>query len=172
MPSICGYYAYVPNKSLINVLADNLRAVMKVRDLTQNKVAEAAKRGGKTIDQRTVGRVLNAEFPATVTTLEAVAKGAGIEPWQLLRPDLDVTELPRPQMAGHPRLSGGEREQVEKVTSLLHELSPAQRDLFVRDGLVKELLAAQPYPVERMRGNWTGPHAAQPRAGYGKRPKK
>lgn len=82
------YYAYVPKiKTLQQALAENVTAVMEKKSLSQPKVAAAAKRAGAQIDQRTVGRIKNGEFPCTVETLEALAKGLGELPWQLLIPE-------------------------------------------------------------------------------------
>jgi transcriptional regulator with XRE-family HTH domain len=85
MPSPRAYYADVPrNKTLRQVLADNLSAAMKAKKLSQPKVAAAAKSAGRKIDQTTVGRIARGEIPTTVDTLDALAAGVGFEPWQLL----------------------------------------------------------------------------------------
>lgn len=164
------------NKPLIEVLATNVRSLMKDRGLKQATVSKHATTRGRTIDQRTVGRVLNAEFPAQVSTIEALAIGIGVEPWQLLVPDLDPKALPRPTPA-QPDLSADELEQVERVLHELEKLSPAQRDFFIQDGIVGRILGARYFPVEKMRGNWTGPQAMhQPPGKYdpdgGAKPKK
>lgn len=154
------------NKPLIEVLASNVKALMGARHLKQTTVSKNATARGRTIDQRTVGRVCNAEFPAQVSTIEALAIGIGVEAWQLLVPDLDPRALPRPAPA-HPDLSASELEQVERVLGELEKLSPAQRDFFVQDGIVAQILSRKYFPVEQMRGNWTGPHAAhQPPGKY------
>jgi hypothetical protein len=152
---------------LIEVLATNVRSLMNERRLKQATVSKNATTRGRTIDQRTVGRVLNAEFPAQVSTIEALASGIGVEPWQLLVPDLDPKALPRPAPA-QPDLSPAELEQVERVLGELEKLSPAQRDLFVKDGIVADILGRRYFPVEQMRGNWTAPPALhEPRGKYG-----
>lgn len=172
MPRGARYYAYVPkNKSLRELLADNVKAVMKATGLKQTHVRDAARRAGYQIDQRTVGRVAHGDYPATVQTLEAIAAGLGVPPWQLLDPALDATSLPKAALPIR-KLSTAQLDEVAEQTRRFREMSPAQRDLFIQSDLVRELLERQPYPVERMRGNWTGPHVVQqPRPPYGKKPR-
>jgi len=160
MPRRGKYYAYVPRKTLVEVLAENTKALMLKRGLKQATVSENAARAGKKIDQRTVGRVCNAEFPAQVPTLEGLAAGIGVEPWQLLVPGLDPSALPRTAPM-QPDLSATELEQVERVLSEIGKLNPAQRDFFIQDGVVGEILSQKYFPPEQMRGNWTSPQALQ-----------
>lgn len=159
MPSRRQYYAYVPrNKPLTEVLAENVRALMDERGLKQTGVAKNATRAGKPIDQRTVGRVLAGEFPAQVTTLDGLAAGIGVEPWQLLVPNLDPKSLPKPVV---PDLTEEQLSQVERVLGELEKLSPAQRDLFVTNDVVADILRRRYFPVEDMRGQWDASHLLQ-----------
>lgn len=125
-----------------------MRAVMKAKGLSQPKVAARAKLKGYPIDQTTVGRVANVAFPATVDTLEAIANGLDIDPWKLIFPDLKPESLP---------LSEAEREQLEQAKTSIAGLSPAQRDLFLQDDLVRKLLTAEPVPDSKLEPNWIRP---------------
>lgn len=73
------------------ILAKNLLALMNANSLlgTQEAVAAAAKKAGLPIDQKTVGRVLKAEHAVQLDTLSALAAAFGLEPYQLLVPDLN-----------------------------------------------------------------------------------
>lgn len=74
-------------KTLRHVLADNVKARRGTLKLSQSKVASAAKRAGGQIDQRTIGRIENADVPVGVDALESLAKGLASPAWQLLIPD-------------------------------------------------------------------------------------
>lgn len=114
MPSSRAYYADVPrNKTLRQVLADNLSAAMKAKKLSQPKVAAAAKSAGRKIDQTTVGRIARGEIPTTVDTLDALAAGVGFEPWQLL---MEGFSPDRPAAAAALRPSD-EQELLENYRS-------------------------------------------------------
>lgn len=73
------------------VLADNLRSLMSQHaDMkTQAKVAKRA-----SMDQRTVGRILNKEHSPTLKQIDGLASAFGLLPWQLLVPNLDATNPP------------------------------------------------------------------------------
>lgn len=143
---LLGYAAKMPkNKPLKELLGENVRAVMKARRVSQPKVAAIAKKRGTPIDQTTVGRIARAEFPATMDTLEAMANGLGLEPWQLLLPELKVEQIV---------FSDKDREQVEQARKVLEGLTAAQRDMFLQEGLVKDLLSRPPFPAERMGAGW------------------
>lgn len=143
------------NKTLKEIVGDNVKAIMATKKLSQTKVAAAAKKSGTPIDQTTVGRIARADFPATLDSLEALANGLGVEPWQVLYPKLDPAALPKavPGLA----LTEADREQVEQAKRLLSDLSAAQRDLFLQDGLVKDLLLKPHFPVEKMGPGWNAP---------------
>jgi transcriptional regulator with XRE-family HTH domain len=78
------------NKKLKEVVGENVKAIMAAKNLSQPKVAAAAKKAGTPVDQTTVGRVSRADFPATVDTLEAIANGLGVSPLLLLASGSDV----------------------------------------------------------------------------------
>lgn len=154
MPRRLHYAVNVPkNKSLKAVLGENVLAVMKAKGLSQPKVAAAAKRAGTPVDQTTIGRVARAVYPATVDTLEAVSNGLGVDPWLLLMPDLNVKGI---------ELSEREMAQVKQAREMLENLTPAQRDMFIRDGLVRDLLTGPHVPDERLGPAWTRPDRREP----------
>lgn len=81
------YLPYVPkNKPLREVVAENAKQTRKRKKLSQPKVASLAKHSGFDIDQSTVSRVERATHGASVDHLEGLARGLGLQPWQLLVP--------------------------------------------------------------------------------------
>lgn len=74
------------------VVSANVAAVMDEKGLSQPGVSAAAKRKGFKIDATTVGRIRRGVFPTTIDTLEALAAGLGVQPWQLLIPAGVVAE--------------------------------------------------------------------------------
>lgn len=78
------------------ILAKNLQALMAAARCgldTQTKISKATKRkqigAGRSIDQRTVGRILKAEHRVQIDTLQALAAAFELETYQLLIPGLD-----------------------------------------------------------------------------------
>lgn len=136
------------NKTLREVLALNVSAVMEVRRLSQPAVAAAAKKKQTPVDQTTVGRVKRGDFPASVDTIEAIANGLGVEAWQLLMPGF------KPEPA---KLTDNEMKEVVQARQLLAGLTAAQRDLFLQDGIVKDILTRPHFPVEKMGDGWKAP---------------
>lgn len=96
-------------KALKAVLGENVAAIRAAKNLSQPKVAATAKRSGLDVGQTTVGRVERAAHAADVETIEALGKGLGVEPWQLLVPDLDVEN---PPSLGSSDLAPDERQLV------------------------------------------------------------
>ncbi len=81
-------------KHLRNVLAENVTALRLKKGLSQPKISTAALHAGFVVGQTTVGRVERAVHAADVDTIEALAKGLGVEPWQLLISELNPASLP------------------------------------------------------------------------------
>lgn len=153
MHSARRYYANVPrNKTLKELLAINITLVMDERKLTQAFVVANAKKNGHSINQTTVGRTKNAMYPATVDTVEAIASGLGVQPWQLLLPGLDAKAIP--QSAPAAVELERDRQQIEQIKESIAGLSPKQRDMFVRDNIVQDILAKPYYPPEKMGAGW------------------
>jgi transcriptional regulator with XRE-family HTH domain len=100
-------------KSLRDVVAANIAKIMDnpTAPLTQEAVG---KRSG--LPQRTVGRLKNGSTAASLTTLGAISKGLGVEPWHLLVPDLDPTNLPVLRVA-----TPEEQRLYQKFEQLLEE---------------------------------------------------
>lgn len=69
--------------SASEVLAENLRKLID-RVGSQVALAEATQ-----VPQKTISRAINAENAANLDTLNDLAQGLGLEPWQLLAPDFD-----------------------------------------------------------------------------------
>lgn len=75
-----------------DVLSRNIEALMDYNPIikSQSEVSRHCK-----IPQRTVGRILNGEVHANLSSLVGIATAFGIEPWQLLVPGLNPANLPR-----------------------------------------------------------------------------
>ncbi len=73
-------------------LAENLVRLMHHDDAHPITQAELARRSK--VDQRYIGRLLNAEFNASVKVLEKLAKAFDLQPWQILVPGLDPGNPP------------------------------------------------------------------------------
>lgn len=106
MPSKIGIYA-IPVKvhmplffrqdaampsDIKQTLADNLVRLMHKDDAHTMTQAELARRSK--VDQRYIGRLLKAEFNASVKVLERLARSFDLQPWQLLVPGLDPHNPP------------------------------------------------------------------------------
>jgi hypothetical protein len=76
------------------VLSTNLRALMQARpDLgTIKKVATASK---SNLSNGKIGRIYAASHTTDIDTLQALSSVFGVEPWQLLVPDMNPLALPR-----------------------------------------------------------------------------
>lgn len=129
-------------------LARNIEALMDARlELdSQTKIAEKAG-----VSQSTVGRAYRGEAGTRLETVEALASAFDLDPWQLLWPSLKLKPGSPPKAeAAAPQFSKRELEDVERARQALAKLTPAQRDLFVRDGIVAELLNMAHAPEARV----------------------
>ena len=72
-----------------DILAKNLAALMRANKKELGTQGQVAMATGKVIDQTTVGRILKAKHKVQIDTLQALATAFGVEPYQLLIPDLD-----------------------------------------------------------------------------------
>ena len=148
----CNRTRYVPlptirgmgekERTIREVLRDNVFALMGFHYGKENlnRLAREAKigPGGAT-------RIKEAKTNIGLGVLEKVARHFKVEPWELLLPEFKV---------GSRKMSDKELEEVRQAREVIAGLSAAQRDLFLQDGLVKDLLTRQPYPVDQMRGQW------------------
>lgn len=78
-------------KPLSEVLSGTLEKLMEERpaDLgSQPKIVARAKAKGRRIGQRTVGRAVKGKASTTIGSIEVLGVAAGLEPWQLLHPEL------------------------------------------------------------------------------------
>lgn len=71
-------------------LSDNLKKLM-ARHKQMRSQAAIGKAAG--IDQTTAGRILNGKNAPSVDTLDGLAKAFGLEPWQLLLPNLNIERI-------------------------------------------------------------------------------
>jgi transcriptional regulator with XRE-family HTH domain len=74
-------------KTLRQVVGENAKAIRSGKNLTQQDVVDAGRKKGGRIDQTTVGRIERCVHPTTVDSLDTLAKGLGVHPWELLIPD-------------------------------------------------------------------------------------
>lgn len=77
-----------PPQNARSVLADNVRTLV---DFAGSQPALKAMTG---VPQKTISRALHDENAASLDTLNDLARGCGLHPWQLLVPGLDLTNLP------------------------------------------------------------------------------
>lgn len=96
-------------RNIRKVIAANLRALMQSHvDLnTQMKIQE---RTNKRVSQRTVGRILEGSVSVTVDNLADLAHIFGLQPWQMLLPNLDPTN---PQIV--PALTPAEQKMYASI---------------------------------------------------------
>ena len=97
------------------VLSDNLRRL--IGDRSQSEWAAA-----HGIDKKPIQRALAGQHAATIDTIEAIAKAAGILPWQLLVPDLDPSNPPV------VAITQAERQLYRRLRSAFQELPPMNGD--------------------------------------------
>lgn len=171
--------ADMPEKrSLRQVLAANLAKVRAHRNLSQPKIAEATRRGGAPINQTTVGRIERGAHPATVDSLESLARALGVQGWQLLVEQLDPAN---PPTLGAGDLSSDELELVRKYRAAtprwrmaLQHLAALRADQQeeVSEGTMVLLAkaSAEPAKDERVEHSFgRAPHVIhEPRAAYKK----
>lgn len=132
------------SKGVRHLLAENLKAIRAARRMSQPDVRDAAKRRGYAIDPTTISRIELQKFPPTIETVETLAKGLGVEPWQLLHPD-------GAQIAAQHKLSLDEQEKVEKLLDEISQLSkPAQAELFGKSETVREIVKAESASNDRL----------------------
>jgi len=167
MPRLEADNASVPkNKPLKDVVAANALAVRKAKRMSQPAVAAAAKVKGRPIDQTSVGRIERGDFPATVDSLEALAAGLGLEPWQLLHPALDA-ENPgalgadlapdEAEMLKAYRGSSSRWKLALRHMAALHEDNEQEEVASGVNILMASILGRRPYPVEKMGPGWQPP---------------
>ena len=68
------------------MVAENARLARETKKLSQPKVASLAKHSGFDIDQSTISRIERSTHPTSVDHLEGLARGLGMQAWQLLMP--------------------------------------------------------------------------------------
>lgn len=78
-----------PISAALKALRENLGKVLASRKKSEPEFAKLAK-----IDQKTLWRVLRGPNEPTLETVSKLAKACGLEPWQLLTPDLEPNNPP------------------------------------------------------------------------------
>ena len=76
-------YVDAKRKSLATILAHNLARIMK-KPGYESQPKMKSKSG---VGQRTVGRTLKSETATRLSTLEKLADGCNVDPWELLMPE-------------------------------------------------------------------------------------
>lgn len=168
MPSLTVYHADVPKiRPLREIVGANVKAIRTAKKMSQPQVVAAAKQYGAKIDQTTVGRIERAAVPTTIDTLQSLALGLGVEPWQLLVHDLDTENLPK---LGAGTVANDELELLQKYRAssgrwkislrYMAGLKEDSEQEEVAEGvnvLVAKILGARAFPSERMGSGWTRP---------------
>lgn len=78
-----------PLSAAFRALRANMEKVIEHARLTEPQFAKRAK-----IDQKTMWRVMHGNSEPTLDTLSKLAKAAGLDPWQLLAPELEPDNPP------------------------------------------------------------------------------
>lgn len=103
------------------ILATNLRALMERNP--QYKSCPAIERGtadlGHKIGRSTVQRVLDGETPFNLDDLNALSQLFGLDPWQILAPNIDPKHPPVLKTIGST-----ERKFYERIDELMKEVAP------------------------------------------------
>ncbi len=92
MPIAQQHDRYVDEKPIstaFQALRTNMGKVIAHARLTEPQFAKRAK-----VDQKTLWRVLHGSSEPTLDTVSKLAKAAGLDPWQLLAPDLEPDNPP------------------------------------------------------------------------------
>lgn len=161
----------MPNRPrLKSILGTNVLRIRSARGLSQPGVSAAAKHAGLDVGQTTVGRVERAVHAADIETIEALGRGLGVEPWQLLIPGLDPAA---PPSINEDALPADERQLLRdyraasdswKLTlRLMARLEPDDQPQFSHDVniLMAQIFGRDPVPnhvVEKAYGE--APHVA------------
>lgn len=97
------------HKSAVDVLARNLNALMDWRGTANRRLAAACGVG-----EGSIQRIRRGQTAATLSTIEAIARHFGFEPWQLLVEDFDPKQPPH---LTYP--STAERELYERFRKFI-----------------------------------------------------
>lgn len=124
---------------VVAVLADNLGKIMSARKYTQTDL-----QGVTRVPQRTISRVLRKDNAARIDSIEAIAHGCDLEPWQLLVPKMDPKRPPELCHPGHehpPRWT----EIILQIAELLEQHSEAAQRRVL--DLLEEMTPKEPGPT-------------------------
>lgn len=173
MPHAVAHDAVMPNrKPLREVLGTSVRVLRTAKKMSQAQVAAAGKRSGLQIDGSTIGRIERFEIPTTIDSIAALARGLGVEAWQLLVDKIEPDKLPE---LGSGELATDERELLRKYRQAtarwrmaLQHLAALRADQQneVSEGTMVLLAkaAAEPAKDERVAEHYgTAPHVVHER---------
>jgi hypothetical protein len=109
------------------VIAANVRRLMDRADgspVTEQDLARMARRAGHTLSQSTINRILNARVSCGVDHLEILASLFGLEPWQLLVPELDPHDPPVLASISKrlEEFQGALKQQAQEIATLRQQL--------------------------------------------------
>lgn len=90
------------------ILADNV-----ARMIERSKSSVRAWAMGNGLDVRKIDRLTKKEYSTTLDTLDEIAAAIGVQPWQLLVPNMDLNNPPLLVM------SEAERQIYERIRSLV-----------------------------------------------------
>lgn len=169
MPRPSRHDAHMPSRNpLREILGTNAKKLRTAKNISQAKLHQATKHSGAPIDSTTIGRIERADNPTSVDSLAALARGLGVEPWQLLVEDLNPKQLPALSTDG---LAQDEKDLISKYRAAsprwrmaLQHLSALRSDQQeeVSEGTMVLLAkaAAEPAKDERVVETFgTAPHA-------------
>lgn len=129
-------------KSAREALRDNVKALMQHYFKTTSVGRLMSETG---IGASAAAAILNGSANARIDTLEKIAKRFRIGAWQLMLPEFSIEA---------PRLTEEQRLEVEQLRDGVANLSPAQRDFFLQNDLIRQIVTGPHYPVEKMGPGW------------------
>lgn len=109
------------------VVAANVKRLRAELGITEEEVK---RRSG--ISQKTFNNIANAEHSPTISTIEKVAKGLGVDPWELMLPEFGPGIVVRKGETASPEAA----LQLERIYTLLSKLPPEMLDKFEGDAQV------------------------------------
>lgn len=103
---------YHPPMNLVTrrILAANIKRMIEKSEMSVRGWALQNR-----LDVRQIDRITKQEFATTIDTLTEIAERIGCQPWQLLVPNMDLSDLPMLVM------SQAERELYQKVRAVIDQ---------------------------------------------------
>lgn len=129
------------------VLAENLRGLMQANPtygtLLALEKATATRGGGRKIGKTTLGNILAKTTPINLDYVEILAKVFGLDPWQMLVPNL------RPE---NPQILRATGPEEEALWAKLEELRAVAKQIDQLESSAERITLAEPIDDRRWHG--------------------